>query len=199
VPVFHLREAEQSFADDLLKARGFGSVPLVALHPGASKAPRAWHAERFADLAQRLRRRIGARFVLLAGPGEEEVVRRVRSGLGDADSLGPRDAPGLLQAAALLARCRLFVGNDSGPMHLAAALDVPTLGLFGPGRPRNTGPRGRPGRVETIGRDYPCSPCRQDFFHECAPAPSMKPFCLEEIGVDEVERAALRLFERASA
>ena len=198
VPVFHLREEEQAFAGDLLKARGLASVPLVALHPGASKAPRAWHAERFADLAQRLRRRLGARFVILAGPGEEDVVRRVRSGLDEADAIGPRDAPGLLQAAALLARCRLFVGNDSGPMHLAAALDVPTLGLFGPGRPRNTGPRGRPGRVETLGRDYPCSPCRQDFFRECPPAPSMKPFCLEEIGVDEVERAALRLFERAS-
>jgi lipopolysaccharide heptosyltransferase II len=194
VPVFHVGESEQSFAGDLLRRRGFDGVsPLVALHPGASKTPRAWHAERFAELARRLRQRRGARFVILGGPGEEDVVRQVGAGLDAADWIGPREAPGLLQAAALLARCRLFVGNDSGPMHLAAALDVPTLGLFGPGLPRNTGPRGRPGRVETISRDYPCAPCRQDFFRECPPAPSGKPFCLEEIGVDEVEQAALRL------
>jgi heptosyltransferase-2 len=194
VPVFHVGAAERDFAEDLLRRRGFGGdSPLVALHPGASKAPRAWHAERFAELARRLKARLGARFVIVGGPGEEPVVRQVHAALEPADFIAPREAPGLRQAAALLARCRLFVGNDSGPMHLAAALDVPTLGLFGPGLPRNTGPRGRAGRVGTIGRDYPCAPCRQDFFHECPPAPSGKPFCLEEIGVDEVERAALRL------
>ena len=200
IPVFHLGAEERAFAADLLKRRGFDATPpLVAIHPGASKTPRAWHAERFAELARRLKARRGARFVILGGPGEEPVVRQVQAALEPGDFIGPGEAPGLRQAAALLARCRLFVGNDSGPMHLAAALDVPTLGLFGPGLPRNTGPRGRPGRVETIGRDYPCAPCRQDFFRECPPAPSGKPFCLEEIGVDEVQRAALRLLGEAEA
>jgi len=198
LPSFHLGEKERSAADAILERRGFGGAPLlVALHPGASKGPRAWHAERFAALAERLRRRHAARFVLIGSAGERETLRIVRAGLPDADWIGPDDAPGLLAAAALLARCHLFVGNDSGPMHLAAALGVPTVGLFGPGRPANTAPRGRPGTVLTIGRDYPCAPCRQDFFRECPPAPSGKPFCLEEIGVDEVERAALRLLGRA--
>jgi len=197
-PSFHLGEKERSAADAILERRGFGVAPLlIALHPGASKGPRAWHAERFAALAERLRRRHAARFVLIGSAGERETLRIVRAGLPDADWIGPDDAPGLLAAAALLARCHLFVGNDSGPMHLAAALGVPTVGLFGPGRPANTAPRGRPGTVLTIGRDYPCAPCRQDFFRECPPAPSGKPFCLEEIGVDEVERAALRLLGRA--
>ena len=197
LPSFHLGDRERSAAGAILARRGFGEEPLlVALHPGASKEARAWHAERFAALAERLRARAGCRFVLVGSAGERETLRRVRAGLGDADVIGPEDAPGLLVAAALIARCRLFVGNDSGPMHLAAALGVPTIGLFGPGRPANTAPRGRPGMVVTIGRGYPCAPCRQDFFRECPPAPSGKPFCLEEIGVDEVEQAALRLLGR---
>jgi heptosyltransferase-2 len=199
VPAFHLGAAERAFAEELLDRRGFAERDsvVVALHPGASKTPRAWHAGRFAELARRLKERRGARFVLLGGPGEEPVVRQVHALLEPDDFIAPAEAPGLRQAAALMARCQLFVGNDSGPMHLAAALDVPTIGLFGPGQPRNTGPRGRAGRVVTIGRDYPCAPCRQDFFHECPPAPSGKPFCLEEIGVDEVEAAALRLLGTA--
>jgi len=197
LPSFHLGERERSGADALLARRGFTGAPLlVALHPGASKGPRAWHAERFAALVERLRRRHAARFVLIGAAGERATLERVAAGLRKEDWIGPDEAPGLLDAAALLARCHLFVGNDSGPMHLAAALGVPTVGLFGPGRPANTAPRGRPGTVVTIGRDYPCAPCRQDFFRECPPAPSGKPFCLEEIGVDEVEEAALRLVQR---
>ena len=96
----------------------------------------------------------------------------------------------------ILERCHLFVGNDSGPMHVAAALGVPTVGIFGPGTPRRTRPTSRGGRVVTVGGDYPCSPCRQDFFRECPPSPAGKPFCLEEIGVMDVELAAARLLER---
>jgi hypothetical protein len=112
-----------------------------------------------------------------------------------------RELVRLKEVAGILATCDLFVGNDSGPMHLAAALRVPTVGIFGPGRGRTTGPVGPPNRVAVIERDYPCAPCRQDFFRECPPAPSGKPFCLEEIKVDEVAQVALSLMAsgRASA
>ncbi|HET6277445.1 MAG TPA: glycosyltransferase family 9 protein, partial [Candidatus Polarisedimenticolia bacterium] len=78
-------------------------------------------------------------------------------------------------------------------MHIAAALGVPAIGLFGPGSPHRTAPRGRRGYVAPVWKGYPCSPCRQKYFRECSPSPSDKPFCLEEIGVDEVEEAAVRL------
>ena len=98
---------------------------------------------------------------------------------------------------ALIERCHLFIGNDSGPMHVAAALGVPVLALFGPGSPRRTAPVAARGRVIALSKDYPCSPCRQDFFRECPPSPAGKPFCLEEIRVPEVESAAVELLERA--
>ena len=193
-PFFELGAAERAAADAHLDRIGFDSAAtLVALHPGASKPPRAWHADRFAGLAATLQARAGARFVILAGPGEEPLARAVAAAVPpSAWTMTPPDG-GLRLSAALLARCRLFVGNDSGPMHLAAALGVPTIGIFGPGRTTNTAPVGGRGPVRLISRDYPCAPCRQAFFEECPPAPSGKPFCLEEIATQEVAAVALEL------
>lgn len=193
-PFFHVGAEARERARTLVSSPGLsGSGPLVALHVGASKPPRAWHAERFGDLARRLRRRLDARIVILVGPDEEPLLREVTQGLARDSFLACGTTGGLSHSAAVIEQCALFVGNDSGPMHVAAALGVPTVGIFGPGLPRNTAPIGREGTVAVVSRDYPCAPCRQAFFTECPPAPSGKPFCLEEIGVDAVERAALGL------
>jgi lipopolysaccharide heptosyltransferase II len=197
-PFFHLSPADRERAAARAASAGLAAAPLlVALHAGASKAPRAWSADRFAALAQRLCRRHGAALLLMGDAGDTVVLRRIAEGLPPRSLLALPEDGGLRDSAALLERCHLFVGNDSGPMHLSAALGVPTLGIFGPGSPRATGPIGPEGRVAVIGRDYPCSPCRQDFFRECPPAPSGKPFCLEEIEVEEVESAALALLRGA--
>jgi heptosyltransferase-2 len=197
-PVFHLDEEARRRAASLLESAGH-DAPLVALHPSASKTPRAWHPDRFGDLAARLARRTGARVVLLGGGGEEDLLARIATRIPAGRALVPPAGLSIKTVGAILERCRLFVGNDSGPMHVAAALGVPTVAIFGPGSPARTAPLARPGRLAVVGGDYPCSPCRQDFFRECPPAPSGKPFCLEEIEVDEVERAALDLAERTRA
>jgi lipopolysaccharide heptosyltransferase II len=193
-PFFEVGTAERAAADAHLDRAGLGSgEAIVALHPGASKPPRAWHAERFAELAATLHARAGARFIVLAGPDEAPLARAVAMAVpASAWTMTPPDG-GLRLSAALLQRCRLFVGNDSGPMHLAAALGVPTIGIFGPGRTTNTAPVGGRGPVRLVSRDYPCAPCRQAFFRECPPAPSGKPFCLEEITTGEVAAVALEL------
>jgi len=95
--------------------------------------------------------------------------------------------------AALVERCALFLGNDSGPMHVAAAVGTPTVAVFGPGVPTKTAPYVPEDRRREVTRSYPCAPCRQDFFRECSPAPSGKPWCLESVGPDEVLQAALDL------
>ncbi|MGH9750858.1 MAG: glycosyltransferase family 9 protein, partial [Candidatus Polarisedimenticolia bacterium] len=193
-PVFYVDPQARAAAASVLAGAGLGSgANLVALHPGASNPPRAWHAERFADLGSRLARRTGARILILGGPGESSLLRRIAAAMPEGTTVIADPRLPLPVTAGLLMSCRLFVGNDSGPMHLAAALGIPTLGLFGPGDPSRTLPRDAAGGARAVGRSYPCSPCRQDFFHECPPAPSGKPFCLEEIGVDEVERTALDL------
>jgi heptosyltransferase-2 len=194
-PAFHLAPEWRAAAESRLRAAGLEEArPLIALHPGASKIPRAWHPERFATVAARLAEDPGARFVLIGGPADRPLFDAVAGALPPARVLTTGDLP-LTISAAVLARCHLFIGNDSGPMHLAAALGVPTVALFGPGSPRRTAPRGR-GPVLTLGRDYPCSPCRQDFFRECVAAPSGRPFCLEEIRAGEVVQAARSLLDR---
>ena len=193
-PFFHLDpDARRRVAALLETSRHPGGAPLVALHPGASKAPRAWHADRFALLGRRLVERARASIVLLGGPEDRDLLRAVAAGVPARSRVDLPDGLSIQEMAGVLERSALFVGNDSGPMHLAAALGAPVVAIFGPGSPRRTSPVPREGGLEVIGGDYPCSPCRQDFFRECPSSPAGKPFCLEEITVDEVEAAALRL------
>ncbi len=197
-PFFHVDPESRRRAQEwLLRAGAPGRSPLVALHPGASKAPRAWHAGRFALLGRNLTERTGARIILLGGPADRDLLESIAGRMPPESLLPIRLDLSIPDLAGVLERCQLFVGNDSGPMHLAAALGVHVVGIFGPGSPGRTSPIARDGCVEVISRLYPCSPCRQDFFRECPPAPSGKPFCLEEIAVEEVLEAALGMLRRS--
>jgi len=196
-PSFHLTAGDRERAAALLAEAGLAVyAPLVAFHPGASKEPRAWHPDRFAELGRRLVAARGGRVILLGSAAEQDLLRRIADGLPPGRALVPAPGLSIKVSGGILERCHLFVGNDSGPMHVAAALGVPMVGIFGPGTPRRTGPIPARARVVTVGGDYPCSPCRQDFFRECPPSPAGKPFCLEEVGVEDVERAALDLLQR---
>jgi lipopolysaccharide export system permease protein len=108
----------------------------LSLAPAANWTGKEWPAERFAELADRLTGPAGplagARVAVLAGPGEAERCRPVLERLGPSRALDLVGRTDPLTAAACLKRARLFVGNDSGLMHLAAAAGTPTLGLFGP-------------------------------------------------------------------
>jgi ADP-heptose:LPS heptosyltransferase len=118
--------------------------PVIGLGPTANWDGKIWPAERFVSLYQALAGRLpAARAVVLGGPGaaERQAAQAVLDGLPDAiDLVGRLELP---QAAACLKRCALFVGNDSGLMHLAAAAGVPTLGLFGPTPATEYAPAGR--------------------------------------------------------
>ncbi len=121
-------------------------APVLALGPAANWRAKTWRAERFAELALRLTRSgplQGARVAVFGAAGEEAAVRPVLDSLPTdrrIDLVGRIDP---LEAAACLARCRLFVGNDSGLMHVAAAVGMPTVGLFGPSPVEHYRPWGR--------------------------------------------------------
>ncbi len=132
-------------ADRARAAALVGSSPLIALGPTANWSGKVWPADRFVALFQALQAEAlpGARAVVLAGPGpaERAMAAPVLAALPAAvDLCGALSLP---EAAAVLARCDLFVGNDSGLMHLAAAAGTPSLGLFGPTPADEYGPRGR--------------------------------------------------------
>jgi len=130
-PRLWIDEAADAAAARLMPGPG----PWLALGPAANWTGKEWPAECFAELAERLTgpggALAGARVAVLAGAGEEARCRPVLDRLGArAADLAGRTDP--MTAAACLRRARLFVGNDSGLMHLAAAAGTPTFGLFGP-------------------------------------------------------------------
>lgn len=193
-----LTEEEKAFADDFLARAGFrGDGPLVGMQPFTANPPRAWHGDNFVETANALSRDRGARILVFGGPRDRD----------QADAMSGRIAPPpilavgtttLRETMALLSRCALLVCNDSGIMHLAAALGTPLIALFGPQSPVKFGPWGR--NCEVIYRNFPCSPCRQKFFEECSPSPRMKPYCMEEIlPADVISRAGVLLEARRKA
>ncbi len=141
-PAVWLDEAANARADMLLPS----DRPVLAVSPAAAAPFKEWPAERFAQLAAMLRSEgqplAGATVVLFGGPGDEAVTRKVAEALPDADVIDLAGQLDLVEAAACLSRAQLFVGNDSGLMHLAAAIGTPTLGLFGPTDERIYGPWG---------------------------------------------------------
>ncbi len=115
--------------------------PFALIHPGASRAEKSWGEEEYAGLARRLLDRAGISPVISWGPGDEVRAGRLASLLPQAARLPPLDFAGLAHVAA---RAALFVGGDTGPVHLADALGTPTLALFSPSSRRNIPARNRP-------------------------------------------------------
>lgn len=163
-------------------------APLVAIHPGGRYFPyKRWPAKRYAELADGLAQ-LGAGVVLVGGPEDSELA----SAIARRACFPPVQAAGRLrlkETAALLARCQLFIGNDSAPLHLAAAVKTPTIGLFGPTSPAQFSPCG-PGHL-VIYKAFPCSPCFRflgglwQYWPKCPRA-----YCMEAITVQEVLEAA---------
>jgi heptosyltransferase-3 len=141
LPTAWYRPEDRARAAALLPA----GTPYIGLGPTANWAGKVWEPARFVALYQRLRSGplADARPVIFAGPGamEAKLAQPVLDALPEAIDLTGRLT--LPQAAACLARCALFVGNDSGLMHLAAAAGAPTLGLFGPSPVDEYAPAGR--------------------------------------------------------
>jgi heptosyltransferase-2 len=152
---------------------------VVAMNPGAAYgSAKRWPAERFAAVAERLAR--DGEFVIVLGAATER-------GLGDAivSGLGGRavNAAGLTtirDVMAILTWCRRLVTNDSGPMHVAAALGVPVTAIFGPTDPRATSPIG--GSVTLLQHTVDCAPCR---YRDCP----IDHRCMTAVSVDEVYAA----------
>jgi len=116
---------------------------LVGIHPSASDGSKRWPAQRFAQLADRLADSRGVRVVLVAGPADAPQAQHVEQAM----QRRPLNVAGRLsvgELAALLARCRLLVSNDSGPVHLAAAVGTPVVALFGRAQPGVNATRWRP-------------------------------------------------------
>ncbi len=132
---------------------GLPENKLAVLNPGAGWRSKRWSPENFGAVSDALQKDFSMQVILNGGPGEESLTRQVQAACRNSDPLAYiGNLKGLI---ALLRRSRLMVGPDTGPLHLAAALGVPTIGLYGPTAPQRNGPYGglhkslRPGNTET--------------------------------------------------
>ena len=130
---------------------------LIGINPGATYgSSKRWYPERFSQVAAALVQKYHAKIILFGGPGErgiaEEIIRASAPSL--LNMAGQTTIRGLM---ALLSQCRLLITNDSGPMHIAAALGVPVAAIFGSTDPTITAPAGS--RHVVIKKDVLCSPC----------------------------------------
>lgn len=133
-------------------------APRVCLNLGASKPANRWEPERFGELAGLLVRELGAEVFLIGGREDRAAAERAASVAGAPleDQVGRLS---LRESAGLIASSALFVGCDTGPLHIAVALGRPVLALFGAADPARTGPFRAPEAV--IRNPVPCSPCRR--------------------------------------
>ncbi len=181
-PVLYVTPQERGAAQARLAALG-AAAPRIALHPGGHYPTQRWSPECFAELIGLLTGRTGAACVVIAGPDEQELCGRICAATPDAL---PAGACTVREMMGLFASCDLFIGGNSGPLHVASALGVPTVSVMGPTDPLRFAPRGPADRV--LRRDLPCSPCqRARCWHHT---------CLRSIEPDEVLAQAEAALER---
>lgn len=191
-PLLELSPHDQGWAQGFLAGQDLPAGPLYGCAPGASFGPaKCWPAERFAAALRDLAAPEGAAVLLFGSTAEAAATRGVAQGLEGLRVVDLAGRTSLAQALALLARLDLFITNDSGLMHAAAALGVPTLAVFGSTNPVTTAPLGP--WVELVRRPVECSPCLKPV----CPRGDLR--CFASITPEEVAQTARSLRARARA
>jgi len=181
--ILRLSEDERNFATDFIKSNDLasespGRFALVGIHPGGSSYDKLWNAESFAAIANRLIRKFDSKIILFNGLGEEHLGDSIKSMMIYPPVLARQLR--LRHVASLIERCSLFICNDSGPMHIAAALKIPTIAIFGPTDYIRWKPYNKSAII--VKKDMDCWPCSA---HKCK-----KSFeCIKTLPVDNVWNA----------
>lgn len=181
----HVQQSESHWAAQKLKSLGLGGPRfLIALNPGAAFGPaKRWPLLRYADLADRLIGALHADVLIFGSAAERPLAEKIAHAMKHTPIVMAGETS-LRQLMAMLAQCRLAITNDSGGMHLAAAVGLPVVAIFGSTDERATGPLSRRARV--VKHRVDCSPCGL----RICPIDFR---CMEGVSVDLVHRSALAL------
>ncbi len=182
--------AAEEWARQVLEGAGIGpGERVLALHPGASCRSKRWPAERFAEAAEALMRTYRLKTVIVGGRQDAASAAGIAGRLGPG-ALNLCGRTSVAQLASVLRRCALLISNDSGPVHVASAVNTPVVSIFGrkqPGlSPRRWGPLNRHDRF--VHRDAGCVECRA---HDCTKGW----VCLDAVSVSDVLKAAQEALE----
>jgi ADP-heptose:LPS heptosyltransferase len=180
-PRLYLNVSDRDWGRDFWMQRGVPPeerAKAIVLHPGSGSRKKLWPLKHFLELFRHLQKDTGKTFLIVLGPAEGLEVQRAFEETKFPHLVLARGIS-LVQLASVMEGCRLFIGNDSGISHMAAALGLPTVAIFGPTDHRVWSPRGE--KVEVVRMGIPCSPCAEERFFLC------KDFeCLSRIEVGDV-------------
>lgn len=184
-PVLPLSGEDHERAHHVVESLQLDRTRWVMIHPAARYWFKAWPPDRFAALGDAFHER-GFQVALVGSPEERPIGTEILQ-TAKRPMISLIGNTRLLELAALMTRCRLFVGNDAGPMHMAAAVGCPVVALFGPSNPAVWAPRGK--HVKTIHKGLDCREC---FHPGCFRG---EQGCMKLITVDEVLEEATALLE----
>jgi len=172
---FDIAEEKISWAKSFLE-REIGNFKIIAaIHPGSPVPLKHWSYSKYSELADILIEGRNFQVIFLGTEDEKAIIEEIQSKMRH-DSLSLAGKTDLQELGAILQNCVLFIGNDSGPMHIASAVGTKTIGLFGPGNPKRFGPYGE--HCYTI-RKTKCPPCLAE---KC----KLGIKCIDEITVSDV-------------
>jgi len=161
--------------------------PIIGLNPGAAYGPaKCWPAERYGEVARRLKGQCGGSVLVFGTKADQQAAAIIRQRAGDIIDLTGQTT--LAQAMALIDLCQVFITNDSGLMHVAAAQATPLIAIFGSTDAVATGPFAE--RVVIVEKELPCRPCLKTH------CPNQLFTCMNGISTDEVAEAALGLLSQ---
>jgi lipopolysaccharide heptosyltransferase II len=180
---YYISKNSMEKADTFFQKSKLINRTIIGVIPSGGWESKRCDAEKWIEICRELVDQFDVSLLLLWGPGDERDVEKIKNELKDEIVVSPETD--VDEMAALINNCNVIIANDSGPMHMAAALNIPTLGLFGPTNPKNHGPFNTNSDYIIKG-DLHCIICNKLFCpydHEC----------MKELPVDEVMQKAEQL------
>ncbi|HEX9251481.1 MAG TPA: glycosyltransferase family 9 protein [Ignavibacteriaceae bacterium] len=135
---YYIGNLEKLFADDFFTENKLDAEKVFGIIPAGGWDSKRCDKEKWVEVCREAVNNFNCKILVLWGPGDESDAEFIKSNLDDNCLLAPKST--LPQMASLISKCKLVIANDSGPMHISAALGVPTLGIFGPTNPKAHGP-----------------------------------------------------------
>jgi lipopolysaccharide heptosyltransferase II len=182
-----LSDESEKFAEKFWRENNLNEKIVVALNPSGTWGTKRWGLDKFAQLGDKISEKFNAKILILWGNENElEDAKKISSMMKTKPILPPKT--NLKQLASILKRCSFMISNDSGPMHIATAVETPTLGIYGPTNPYAQGPYGEK-HLWIRKEDLECIACN---LTECPIGNK----CMRELSVDAVFDAFVKLVEK---
>ncbi len=195
IPKLYSKNEEGLWADNYLLESGVKKDEvLMGIAPGAKWETKRWDKDKFSFLAKSLSQELSSKFLLVGDKNDQMLIEDIKAYVGEGNVIQAIDLP-LNRLIALVERCELFISNDSGPMHLASALGIPTIGIFGPTHPGlGFSPSGLEDKIFWAGVE--CSPCSLHGERGCV---KESRFCMDNINPEEIIKVAREMINAPKA